>query len=76
MPAAGMACVHAIGADDALLGDDALGGHSCGTVGVDGGCCLADHFDEDCRPPLDAVQGNSEVIFRQPIGDEGILRPV
>ena len=67
VPAAGMACAWAaaqraaIGADDALLGDDALGGHRCGAVGVEGGCCLADHFDEDCRSPLDAVQGKPAV---------------
>ena len=64
----------AIGADDALLGDDALGGHRCGAVGVEGGCCLADHLDKDCRSPFDAVQGNPEVIFRQPVDDDRIFR--
>src|SRR5215472_16897082 len=45
----------AIGADDALLGDDALGGHRRGVAGIKSGRRLAEHLDEDCRSPLDAV---------------------
>ena len=63
----------AIGANDALLDDDALGGHRCGVVGVEGGCCLADHFDEDCRPPFDAVQGKSAVILGQHVHDDCVF---
>ena len=63
----------AIGADDALLGDDALGGHRRGAVGVEGGRRLAEHLDEDRRPPLDAVQGKAAVVLRQPIDDDRIL---
>src|SRR5215472_1463355 len=63
----------AIRADDTLLGDDTLGGHGRGAVGVKGGRRLAEHFDENCRPPLDAVQGEATVILGQPVDDDCLL---
>src|SRR5262249_26947027 len=55
----------AIGADDALPGDDALGGHCRGAVGVKGGRRLAEHLDEDGWAPLDAMQCESAVVLGQ-----------
>jgi len=72
VPAAGSAAA-AIGADNALLGDDALGGHCRGALGVKGGRRLAKHLDEDCRPPLDTVQGEATVILGQPVDDDRVL---
>jgi hypothetical protein len=62
-----------VGANDALLGNDAFGSHRRGVVGIEGGRRFAEHLDEDCRPPLDAVQGESAVILGQPVNDDCVL---
>jgi hypothetical protein len=63
----------AIRANDALPGDYALGGNESGVVGVKGGCCLAEHFGENRRPPFDAVQGEALIVLCQPVDNDRIF---
>jgi hypothetical protein len=54
----------AIGANDALPSDGALGGHQRGIGGVEGRHGLGEHFNEHGRPPFNAVYGRKVVVIR------------